>query len=66
MSINRLDSESFFGKAQPAQKWDAMTRDQRIAAIRKYQPDGSWDFYADSTWSNLFGGVQDRLEKYVD
>jgi hypothetical protein len=46
-------------------KWDAMTTEQRIAVIRKCCPNGLWDFYATSTWSNLFGGVQDRLEKYV-
>ena len=42
-----------------------MTADQRTEVIRKYRPDGLWDFYATSTWANLFGGVQDRLEKYV-
>lgn len=45
-----------------AKTWNAMSTENRLNIIRKCVPDGSWDFYAESTWENLFGGVADRFE----
>ena len=47
------------------EKWDKMTRPERVQIIRKFCPDGSLDFYADSTFANLFGVVQQRVARYL-
>ena len=46
--------------------WNNRTKEERIALMRRIDPKGKLDFYADSTWENLFGGIQQRLEKIIE
>jgi len=53
-------------KTTAGKKWNMLSEEMRLKIIRTQEPNGSWDFYAQSTWGNLFGGVQDRLEKLLN
>ena len=71
MLINLLKENAMKSIEMPAdktiigQKWNSLSVEARLQIVRKHQPDGSWDFYAQSTWGNLFGGVQDRFEQII-